>query len=123
MIEITKKYPDRIKTSKPIPLEHLEQQLDDLQQRIDERELQFRKECTFFHIKQFTRNLPQVSSWLNAVRRLQKCVPNVDKNSRSRYNVSSALSSSVPSAVPESESSHSSPRTFAYAANNAIGSS
>jgi hypothetical protein len=43
MIEIASKNKDRIRSLKPSPLETLEGQLDDLQMRIDDRDLQFRK--------------------------------------------------------------------------------
>jgi hypothetical protein len=59
MIEIATKNKDRIRTLKPAPLAQLEEQLEDLQMRIDDRELQFRKEGTSPPIQLYTRSMPR----------------------------------------------------------------
>lgn len=46
MLEISKKYRDRIISLKPEPSAQLDADLEQIQSEIEERELQFRKECT-----------------------------------------------------------------------------
>jgi hypothetical protein len=76
MIEIATKNKDRIRTLKPAPLSQLEEQLEDLQVRIDDRELQFRKEGTPFPIQPSTPNTPRGNSWQSDANKCPSCVRN-----------------------------------------------
>lgn len=80
MIEIASKNKDRIRTLKPAPLAQLEEQLEDLQMRIDDHELQFRKEGIGLIMQPYTRSMLQGSLWLNDVSNLQRCALNAGRS-------------------------------------------
>lgn len=80
MIEIATKNKDRIRTLKPAPLPQLEEQLEDLQMRIDDRELQFRKEGSPRPMQPYTRSTPRGSSWPSVASSPPRCVPNAGRS-------------------------------------------
>ena len=80
MLEISKKYRDRILSLKSEPSAQLDAELEQIQSEIEDRELQFRKECTHTTTQQFTRSSRPASSWQRRESSRQKCVRSADRS-------------------------------------------